>query len=407
MNKQIEENIEKHKAHVPLLRFPEFKNAPAWEELPVGKICKSIVPGRNKPKVFNGNIPWVTTPEILGRYIPSSKQTHYISQLEATLCGAKLVPTGAVIIAAVGELGLTAIAKENVILNQQLHAFVCSNNIYNEYLAYFISRQHSYMYTVASKTTIPYMNKNNCESIPIFLPTLPEQQKIADCLSSLDAKIETQSKKIESLKNHKKGLMGQLFPKIGENLPRLRFPDFSNAPAWEEKTIADVCSISTGKSNTQDKIQNGQYPLYVRSPIIERSNKYLYNEEAVLTVGDGVGTGKVYHYVNGKYDLHQRVYRLYNFKNIIGKLLFYYFSTYFGDRVSKMSAKNAVDSVRMDMIANMPIFVCSLPEQQKITDCLSSLDRCIKSHSHKFNLLKQYKKGLMQQLFPQGSEVNI
>lgn len=76
-----------------------------------------------------------------------------------------------------------------------------------------------------------------------------------------------------------------------------------------------MCSISTGKSNTQDKIDNGIYPFYVRSPIIERSNKYLYDEEAVLTVGDGVGTGKVFHYVNGKYDLHQRCYRMYDFSD--------------------------------------------------------------------------------------------
>ena len=84
---------------------------------------------------------------------------------------------------------------------------------------------------------------------------------------------------------------------------------------WEQRKVSEMCSIATGKSNTQDKIEDGEYPFFVRSPIIERSNKYLYDEEAVLTVGDGVGTGKVFHYVNGKYDLHQRCYRMYDFSD--------------------------------------------------------------------------------------------
>lgn len=86
---------------------------------------------------------------------------------------------------------------------------------------------------------------------------------------------------------------------------------------WEQRKVNEICSISTGESNTQDKIDDGKYPFYVRSPIIERSNRYLYDEEAVLTVGDGVGTGKVFHYVNGKYDLHQRVYSFLAFRKTL------------------------------------------------------------------------------------------
>ena len=84
--------------------------------------------------------------------------------------------------------------------------------------------------------------------------------------------------------------------------PKLRFKrdDGTEYPAWEKKKVSMLCSVSTGKSNTQDKEDDGAFPFYVRSPIIERSNNYLYDEEAVITVGDGVGTGKVFHYVNGK-----------------------------------------------------------------------------------------------------------
>ena len=178
-----------------------------WEKYPVGDICQSIVPGRNKPKEFDGNIPWVTTPEFQGRYIPSKLQKNYISQSVIDECGAKLVPEGAVVIAAVGDLGLTAIASEIVVLNQQLHAFVCGENVHNEYLFYWLSYQKPYMESIASKTTIQYMNKKNCESIPVKLPTLEEQQKIATVLTNADKEIELLDQQLADLQQEKKALM--------------------------------------------------------------------------------------------------------------------------------------------------------------------------------------------------------
>lgn len=148
-----------------------------------------------------------------------------------------------------------------------------------------------------------------------------------------------------------------------------------------------MCSISTGKSNTQDKVDDGEYPFYVRSPIIERSTKYLYDEEAVLTVGDGVGTGKVFHYVNGKYDLHQRCYRMFNFTNELNAKYFYHvFSKMFYKRVMSMTAKTSVDSVRMDMIADMEIPVPNIKEQEKIGIFLCNLDDFITLHQREFHL---------------------
>ena len=148
--------------------------------------------------------------------------------------------------------------------------------------------------------------------------------------------------------------------------------------------MQEVCLISTGKSNTQDHIEDGAYPFYVRSQIINRSDRYLYDEEAVLTVGDGVGTGKVYHYVNGKYDLHQRVYRMYSFQNnMLGRYFYYYFSNSFYQRVMTMTAKTSVDSVRYEMIADMEILYPSRAEQKKIIKTFSDIDNLITLHQRK------------------------
>ena len=165
--------------------------------------------------------------------------------------------------------------------------------------------------------------------------------------------------------------------------PKIRFKGFTDA--WEQRKVGDICSISTGKSNTQDKIDDGKYPFYVRSEIVEHSNRYLYDEEAVLTVGDGVGTGKVFHYVNGKYDLHQRVYRCYGFsEDISAKYFYYYFSKNFYDRVMQMTAKTSVDSVRYEMIADMDFIYPSLEEQIKIVSELTKIDNLITLHQSKY-----------------------
>ena len=137
----------------------------------------------------------------------------------------------------------------------------------------------------------------------------------------------------------------------------------------------------------------------MRSPIIEKSTKYLFDEEAVLTVGDGVGTGKVFHYVHGKYDLHQRVYRMFSFTHVNAKYFYYYFSKKFFDRVMAMTAKNSVDSVRLEMISDMEITIPQLEEQEKIVKILSTLDQQITLHQRKLDLLKEQKKGFLQTMF--------
>lgn len=150
-----------------------------------------------------------------------------------------------------------------------------------------------------------------------------------------------------------------------------------------------MCSISTGKSNTQDKVEDGEYPFYVRSPIVERSTKYLYDEEAVITVGDGVGTGKVFHYVNGKYDLHQRCYRMYDFTEELNAIYFYHtFSKLFYKRVMAMTAKTSVDSVRLEMIADMEMPIPKVDEQVKIGAYFDNLDNLITLHQCSLNFTK-------------------
>lgn len=169
---------------------------------------------------------------------------------------------------------------------------------------------------------------------------------------------------------------------------------------WEVDVIDNVLKISTGSKNTQDKLKDGKYPFFVRSQTIERINTYSYDCEAVLTAGDGVGTGKIFHYlINEKFELHQRVYIMNGFKTKLNGLFFFlYFSNHFYNRVMQMTAKSSVDSVRREMIAEMKIPLPPLPEQTAIATVLSDTDNLLQALQKKIAKKQAIKKGAMQEL---------
>ena len=246
---------------------------------------------------------------------------------------------------------------------------------------------------------VPTMTETELKNFVYYEPTAKaEKNKIGEYFSNLDNLITLHQRKYEKLQIIKKSMLENCFPKNGEKVPKIRFSGFTGD--WEQRKVSDICSISTGKSNTQDKVDDGAYPFYVRSPIVERSNKYLYDEEAVLTVGDGVGTGKVFHYVNGKYDLHQRVYRMFGFSNeVSAKYFYYWFSDHFYKRVMAMTAKTSVDSVRYEMIADMELQMPSKPEQEKIANFFTDLDKIITLHQSELEKLQKIKKSMLERMF--------
>ncbi|WP_099363592.1 restriction endonuclease subunit S [Fredinandcohnia onubensis] len=167
---------------------------------------------------------------------------------------------------------------------------------------------------------------------------------------------------------------------------------------WKVKHIEEIANISTGNKDTVNKEENGKYPFFVRSQTVERINSYSYDGEAILTAGDGVGVGKVFHYYNGKFDYHQRVYMISEFKDVDGFFFFNYFKMNFMKQVKKYNAKTSVDSVRREMITKMEIPVPPINEQKKISSILLAWDNAIKLKEKLIGQKKEQKKGLMQKL---------
>ncbi|AAU38776.1 restriction endonuclease subunit S [[Mannheimia] succiniciproducens] len=172
---------------------------------------------------------------------------------------------------------------------------------------------------------------------------------------------------------------------------------------WEVIRLRFLCNIQTGNMDTQDNEPDGIYPFYVRSPIIERSNNYTFeDDEAVLMAGDGVGAGKVFHYVQGKYGCHQRVYSLNQFQNITGRFLFYYLREFFSRKIEEGGAKSTVDSVRLPMLKDFPTCVPPLSEQTTITHYLdqetAKIDRLRTQIETVIERLKEYRMALITQV---------
>jgi type I restriction enzyme, S subunit len=254
---------------------------------------------------------------------------------------------------------------------------------------------------------MPRVNWEFMANIPIPLPPLLEQQAIAAFLDHETGHIDTliaQKKKLLSL------LAEQRTALISRAVTKGLNPSVKLKPSgvewlgdvpehWEVKALRYICRIETGDKDTVDAEDEGEYPFFVRSQTVERINSYTKNCEAVLTAGDGVGVGKVFHYVHGKFDFHQRVYMFSNFKKVTGKFFFLFLKENFWRVALEGGAKSTVDSLRRPMISSFPFIIPPLPEQQAIAAFLDRETAKIDTLSAKVHTaierLKEYRTSLI------------
>lgn len=168
---------------------------------------------------------------------------------------------------------------------------------------------------------------------------------------------------------------------------------------WALEEIRRFASVRTGSKDTQDRKRSGRYPFFVRSQTVERIDTWSFDGEAVLTAGDGVGTGKVFHYINGRFDYHQRVYCISNFRtDVCGRYFFHQFSCNFLPRIESLTAKSSVDSVRMETIAGMKIPLPSRPEQVRIAKAIDDADSLAWSLERLIAKKQAIRRGMIQEL---------
>ena len=176
-----------------------------------------------------------------------------------------------------------------------------------------------------------------------------------------------------------------------------RLPGF--ADEWVEKKLGDISQIKTGNRNSDEAVENGKYPFYVRSQKVYSIDSYSFDGEAILVPGEG-GIGSIFHYINGKFDYHQRVYKISDFANeVCGKFIYFYMSRYFGEYALSLTVKATVDSLRLPTFEEFVIHMPSnIKEQQAIATILSDMDKEIADLEAQRDKYRLLKSGMMQKL---------
>ena len=271
-------------------------------------------------------------------------------------------------------------------------------------LAEFRRRGADAMNGAAGQQRVPPTFVGNFQAA---LPPLPEQSAIVRFLDHADRRIRryirAKQKLIKLLEEQQQAIIHQAVTRGLDPNIRLKPSDvewLGGVPEhWEVRRLKFLASIKTGGRDTVHRKQDGAYPFFVRSQSVERIDTFSYDGEAVLTAGDGAGVAKVFHYVNGKFDYHQRVYKFSDFRGLCGKFFFYYFSSTLRFEAFRETAKSTVDSLRLPMLQDFPVPLCSTQEQNAIVAALErDIERpgnAIERTKCEINLLREYRTRLV------------
>lgn len=397
--------------NIPELRFPEFLNDGEWEEKELIDISDFINEKIALNKLTLNN--YISTENLLQDFsgvaisskLPDVKTVTHFKENDILISNIRPY------LKKVWSASFDGGASNDVIVVR------AKENTNNNFLTYLLKNEEfiNYVMQGAKGVKMPRGDISLIKKYPLHISPKPkEQQKIADCLSSIDNLITASTKKCETLKQHKKALMQQLFPTDGEEVPKLRFPEFENTGKWEEKRLGDIGKVLQGygfPEKFQGKTE-GEYPFYKVSDIsnaVQSASNFIYSsnnyiDENVLTslkaktipsgvtifakIGEAIRSNRraittqdclIDNNVTGIKAIDEKATDLYIFYTMSKIDLIEY-------------CGGVVPSINKTSLENIQIFCPPTTiEQQKIADCLSSIDELITASA---------KKGLMQQLFP-------
>ena len=352
----------------------------------IGQVVTGSTPPRNDSSNWGGDFNWISAKDFNGKYI--SKTEEHITEVGKRFC--RLLPENSVLVTCIASIGLNAISKKACATNQQINAVVCRVDS-SEYLYYQICYRNGDLKLLAGQTAVPIIGKKQFEDVLISLPPLPEQKVIAEVLSDVDALIAAQEELIEKKRAIKQGAMQELLT------GKKRLPGFGGE--WRTLYLGSIADIRTGKRNGDEQKTDGIYPFFVRSQNIYSIDTYSYDGEAIVVPGEG-GIGSIFHYINGKFDFHQRVYKVSDFPNNIScKYVYYYMKHFFGTYALQNTVKATVDSLRLPTFQNFTIDLPpSIAEQKAIAEVLSDMDAEISELEAQKAKFESIKQGMMQEL---------
>lgn len=347
-------------------------------------------PNKDNPDYWQeGNIPWLNSGEVNNPVIlePSA----YITELGYSNSSAKWIPKNSLVIALAGQgktKGMVAQLGIDSTSNQSMAAIVPNKDTNPRFLYWWLTRNYQNIRNLAGGDLRDGLNLELLGDIPCPFMPLEEQTSIVEFLDretgKIDALVAEQERLIALLTEKRQAVISHAVTK-GLNPTALMKPSgidwLGDIPAhWQAKRLRFLCQIETGDGDTADADDGAEYPFFVRSQTIERIDRYTHDCEAVLTAGDGVGVGKVFHHYKGKFCAHQRVYIFKDFRSISARFFFHYMRELFMRLVLEGTAKSTVDSLRRPMIAD---FVMTVPPD----DEQSAIIKYVETQANKFDLL--------------------
>ena len=351
----------------------------------MGRIFAGGTPDRKNEFYWSGgDVPWLNSGAVNQGVI--TQPTTFITK-QATMNGAtRWVAPKSVLIALAGQgktKGMSARTEIRSTFNQSLAAIEPNGNLDYRYLHYWVQSNYQNIRNLAGGDLRDGLNLDHIGSIEIPLPPRATQRDIADYLDHETAEIDALVSDLSDLlallaerlpsavQSHVSRLLLENRTPAQTMTPRGRF----NAPAHpfgeQWVSLGYLATVETGSMDTQDSQPDGDFPFFVRSDTVERTHSYTFDQEAILTAGDGAGVGKVFHHFQGKFAAHQRVYVI-TPQRVHGAFLYWVLRGYFGAIILGGTAKSTVESLRRPMLTGFPVPDLSVQQQEEITQIMDS-----------------------------------
>ena len=406
-----------HNSLVPLIRFSEFEdvwNEKALEEL--ADIVTGSTPKTSEPENYGEEKLFVSPADMSDkRYISLTKKT--LSKLGFSK--SRKIPSNSILFVCIGStIGKVAQNEVECATNQQINSLIPFDKYCNDFIYSLLENNSSKIADLAGRQAVPIINKSKFSAIELLIPkTKREQQKIAATFTSLDNLIAAENEKLEGLQAHKKGLLQQLFPAKGEKVPKVRFGEFSGE--WEETTLGEVAKFRRGSfpqpygldkwyddKNGMPFIQvyDVDFNLKIKpktkrriSQLATDKSVFIPKGTVIITIQGSIGRVAITQYeayIDRTLLLFQEFYRQ------IDKLFFAYVLQLLFEIEKRKAPGGIIKTITKEVLTSFEIHIPQLEEQQKIANCLSSLDDSITHQTESIKALKEHKNGLMQQMFP-------
>lgn len=365
-----------------------------WDVLKFGSLAE-IVRGkfsarpRNDPRFYGGDYPFLQTGDVTrsGSKISSFTQTLNEEGVKVS----RLFPKGTLFFTIAANIGDVGISEFEAACPDSLVAISPNSIVDKVWLLYELASRKENFEALASPGAQLNINLEKLRPYLLPVPPLDEQRAIATALSEVDLLLEELDRLIAKKRDIKQAIMQQLL--TGQT----RLPGFEGK--WEIKKLKEIAHIKTGSRNNENKLKDGDYPFFVRSEFVERINSYSYDCEAILVPGEG-RIGNIFHYIKGKFDVHQRVYAITQFNVDVSPQFIYFFMTLkFGAWAMQNTVKATVDSLRLPTFHTFEIVLPpTKDEQTAIAIVLSNMVYEIEALEKRYAKTAAIKQAMMQTL---------